>query len=171
MLANKGPEALKDLGEIAVVGYAVSKSKDGDPIRSQGRIGGSTYVRNDAQYAGVAGGHMIAGHYFALIWVHFFAFMCVVWAVALYLGCNLLHASGAGPWMLGIALGYVLIWRIGIKLPWKGLFKHAPNITFADGYRGPLGTGHTVYSNAADAPAVVKTYRKDGTVKTYVHYR
>jgi hypothetical protein len=136
-----------DIVEAGAITYALHKGKtDSDPIRGKDRIGGSPNVRSNGEYAAVAASHAVGGHFFAVIWVHLFG----AWLLITFLGLAVLishidpsHGVVIALWVL---YGYICVWRIGIKWPWSQLFKHGPNITFADGYRGPTGTARTVYS-------------------------
>jgi hypothetical protein len=157
---------VEHIAEFAAGTYWLRRAQDSDPIDGRGRLGGSTYVRSNAQYAGVVAGQIVIGHF---VWVVFSRLLLIpFWIFTLYLTVILPTSVMAnGPidpltnqqtWAVSPALGFFLIfccfvfwayvcaWRLSLKPVIKTVAKHGPSITYADGYRGPMGKDHTVYT-------------------------
>ena len=136
---NSTIQNVEHVAEIGAVSYAVGQ------YARNGNGKGGTYVRNDAEYAGVAVGHCVAGGFFYFIWIHVFTFWAGATAMLLYaLDYYALHQSMVGFYMLLAFWLYICIWRIGIKWPFKKAWK--VEIIPADGYKGPLGISPTTYT-------------------------
>lgn len=160
---------VKEVGELASGAYYLKKAAtDTDPIDSEGRLGGSVYVRSHADYATtVAGQISTVGHFILLpilklilvpFWIASLA-ACVGWPI--YLAAhnaptNIMTGQTepkiAVPIVLLLMLvmfvfwAYVIFWRLTLKPTLNLIAKHGPGITYADGYQGPLGTGETVHT-------------------------
>lgn len=148
---------LKDIGELATAGYWANKVARGDVDNSEGRIMGSTYVRNHAEYAAVAAGQISVGH--LIFGVLAKCVLVPFWIVTLLLMefgvSSLLAPSGsllnpAIMFVVFLVWLYVFGWRLTLKPILRWLFRHGPSITPADGYRGPLGTVETTHTGWID---------------------
>jgi hypothetical protein len=157
---------VEHIGELAAGAYWLGK--DRDPTQAD-RLGGSAYVRNNAEYVGVAAGQMTAGH---LLWGFLAKLLLIPFWIGTFIAfmgvpflleprhTDILTGQSVSSIPFGtvclIELGcfilwvYLCCWRLTMKPILKWSAKKGPGITYADGYRGPLGNGETVYTNRPD---------------------
>lgn len=150
------PPEVTDIVEGAAVTYWARKVAQGDTEPGD-RVIPSVYVRNHAQYAGVAAGQVVAGH---ALWAIVLGPLYGAWVMVTFVACVVLPmfalASGpsgtlsAGAALIGLGLFllwlYLFCWRLSLKPLLRFLFHRGPGIAYGDGYTGPLGIGETTYT-------------------------
>lgn len=158
---------VEKIGEFAAGSYWLTKEQD--PVDSQGRLGGSAIVRNNREYAGVVAGQISVAHLILipilkLVLVPFWIgslIAAVGWPFFFihhhtdFLSDQTVYAVPIGVMFLislaGLFLwAYLIFWRLTLKPMLRLVAKKGPGITYADGYRGPLGSGETVHIHYTD---------------------